>query len=65
MNYIDFHCHLDFKEFDTKRQTIIDECFNSGFSKIVTVADPYEPGSFERTEETLGCHKNKIGRAHV
>jgi len=58
MNYIDFHCHLDFKEFDGKRQAIINECFNSGFSKIVTVADPYEPGSFERTEETLSCHSN-------
>ncbi len=55
-NYVDFHCHLDFKEFDGKRKEIINKCFNSGFSNIVSVADPYEPGSFERTVETLQCH---------
>ena len=40
MNYIDFHCHLDYKEFDNNRKAIVEECFNSGFAKIVTVADP-------------------------
>ncbi len=58
MNYIDFHCHLDFKEFDATRAQIIKECFASGFSRVVTVADPYEDGSFERTAETLACHQN-------
>jgi TatD DNase family protein len=55
MNYIDFHCHLDFIDFDGKRADIVKECFDSGFSRIVTVADPYEEGSFQRTVETLGC----------
>jgi TatD DNase family protein len=55
MNYIDFHCHLDFKDFDGSRAEIVNECFDSGFSRIVTVADPYEEGSFERTVETLAC----------
>ncbi|MGE5342198.1 MAG: TatD family hydrolase [Candidatus Omnitrophota bacterium] len=53
MNYIDFHCHLDFKDFDTNRKEIIDQCFNSGLSTIITVADPYQKDSFERTAETL------------
>lgn len=58
MNEIDFHCHLDFKQFDTEREQIVKQCFDSGFSRLVTVADPYEEGSFERTAETLGYHAN-------
>jgi TatD DNase family protein len=58
MNFIDFHCHLDYKEFDGKRQEIVAECFNAGFAKIVTVADPYEEGSYERTIEVLQSNKN-------
>jgi TatD DNase family protein len=58
MNYIDFHCHLDFKDFDDNRKEIVTECFNSGFSKLVTVADPYEEGSYRRTAETLRCHRD-------
>jgi TatD DNase family protein len=58
MNFIDFHCHLDDKAFDDTRKEIAAECFNAGFSKIVTVADPYEPGSYERTLEVLQCHEH-------
>ncbi|MCP5051449.1 MAG: TatD family hydrolase [bacterium] len=58
LNYMDFHCHLDFKEFDGQRETIIKDCFNSGFTRIVTVADPYEEGSFERTREALQYNRN-------
>jgi len=58
MNFIDFHCHLDHKDFEGQRKKIIDECFNSGFSKIVTVADPYEKESYERTFEVLEYNEN-------
>ena len=58
MNFIDFHCHLDYKEFDGNRKEIVRECFNSGFAKIVTVADPYEKGSYERTTEVLKCSEH-------
>jgi len=57
MRYIDFHCHLDYKEFDLQRGEIVRQCFDSGFTRLVTVADPYEPGSFERTDEVLACHQ--------
>jgi TatD DNase family protein len=58
MNFIDFHCHLDYKEFDNNRKTIVQECFDSGFAKIVTVADPYEEGSYERTQDVLPCNEH-------
>jgi TatD DNase family protein len=55
MNFIDFHCHLDYKEYDGQRTEIVKECLKAGFSRIVTVADPYEKGSYERTQEVLQC----------
>lgn len=58
MNYIDFHCHLDYREFDSTRKDIVDECFANGFKRIVTVADPYEDGSVERTMEALEYNEN-------
>ena len=58
MSFVDFHCHLDMKDFDDDRKEIVEKFFNSGFSKLVTVADPYEPGSFEKTREILSYHKN-------
>lgn len=58
MNLIDFHCHLDFKDFDGQRVRIVKECFEAGFSKIITVADPYEQGSYERTEEVLQKYRD-------
>jgi TatD DNase family protein len=58
MKFIDFHCHLDFNEFNNRRKEIVNECFDNGFSKLITVADPYEKGSYERTREVLQVNKN-------
>ncbi|MCP5104718.1 MAG: TatD family hydrolase [bacterium] len=58
MNVMDFHCHMDMKDFDENRRDIVDQFFSAGFSKLVTVADPYEAGSFEKTLEILSYHKN-------
>lgn len=55
---MDFHCHLDMKAFDHNREEIAAEFFNSGFSRLVTAADPYEANSFEKTREILSYHKN-------
>lgn len=56
MNFMDFHCHLDMEDFNGQRREIVDGCFSSGFSRIVTVADPYEKTSFEKTAEILTYH---------
>jgi TatD DNase family protein len=58
MNFIDFHCHLDMEDFDGNREEIVTECFASGFSKLVTVADPYEKNSLHITGELLGYNRN-------
>lgn len=58
MKYLDFHCHLDYKEYNENRCEIVTECFAAGFTALVTVADPYEEGSYTRTAETLACHTN-------
>ena len=57
MNTMDFHCHLDDNAFDGQRLEIVKQCFAAGFSRIVTVADPYQPGSVKRTDEVL-AHEN-------
>ena len=57
-NYMDFHCHLDMKAFDEDRKKIAEKFFDAGYSKLVTVADPYESGSFEKTLEILSYNKN-------
>jgi len=57
-NYMDFHCHLDMEAFDENREATVKEFFESGYSKLVTVADPYEPGSFEKTREILSYNEN-------
>jgi TatD DNase family protein len=54
--YIDFHCHLDDPCFDGDRWRIIDQCFQAGFSRLVTVGDPYQEASLERTAEILDYH---------
>lgn len=54
--YIDFHCHLDDPCFEENRWQIIDSCFSAGFRKLVTVADPYNEQSLERTAEILSYH---------
>ncbi len=55
---MDFHCHLDMRTFDQNRKEITAEFFNSGFSRLVTSADPYDTGSFETTREILSYQKN-------
>lgn len=57
-NYIDFHCHLDDEVYDPSRRELIKECFDSGLGKLVTIADPYEAGSVEKTREMLDYHQN-------
>ncbi len=54
--HIDFHCHLDDPCFDDDRWLIIDRCFQAGFSRLVTVGDPYQESSLERTAEILDYH---------
>lgn len=64
MNFMDFHCHLDMKAFDEfaaagyNRKEIVTEFFKLGYSRLVTVADPYETSSFAKTREILSYHKN-------
>ena len=53
---IDFHCHLDDPCFDAQRWDLIDRCFASGFSLLVTVADAYEERSLAVTGEMLDYH---------
>ncbi len=54
MKYIDFHCHLDSKEYDGERERIVDGCIAAGFGAIVTVADAYQERSCRLTAELLG-----------
>jgi len=53
---IDFHCHLDDPCFEKNRWQLIDQCFSSGFAKLVTVADPFNGQSIEKTTEMLAYH---------
>jgi TatD DNase family protein len=53
---IDFHCHLDDPCFEKNRWQLIDQCFASGFAKLVTVADPFNEGSMSITGEMLSYH---------
>lgn len=52
----DFHCHLDDPCFAKNRWQLIDQCFSSGFAKLVTVADPFSGQSTEKTGEMLSYH---------
>ncbi|MBN1197394.1 MAG: TatD family hydrolase, partial [Candidatus Aminicenantes bacterium] len=56
MQEIDFHCHLDSESFNGNRVEAVSECFDAGFSALVTVADPYEIDSESRTLEALEAH---------
>lgn len=58
MNFMDFHCHLDMKAFDSNRRDIVAEFFNLGYSRLVIAADPYETNSLEKTREILSYHPN-------
>ena len=57
MGFIDFHCHLGFDDYAGTWKGIIDQCFSSGFSGLVTVADPHESNSFTKTMEIVGYHE--------
>ncbi|MCG2812211.1 MAG: TatD family hydrolase [Candidatus Aminicenantes bacterium] len=54
--YLDFHCHLDDPCFEKNRWQLIDQCFSLGFTKLVTVADPFTGQSIEKTAEMLAYH---------
>lgn len=58
MEYIDFHCHLDSEEFKEDRKQIVENIFNSGISKLITVADPYEDESHQSTLEIMEYNSN-------
>ena len=49
---IDTHCHLDFKDFDTDRDDIIDRAINKGVVRIINVGS-----SFEGTRRSLELAK--------
>ena len=53
---IDFHCHLDDPCFEKNRWQLIDQCFACGYAKLVTVADPFNTESLEKTNEMLSYH---------
>jgi TatD DNase family protein len=63
--YIDFHCHLDDREFDGTRRDLINSCFEAGFSRLVTVSDPFEKESIEKTKESISIHENVFGTVAV
>lgn len=58
MNFLDFHCHLDAREYGDCRQEVVDECFNSGISKLVTIIDPFRINSYEDTLKVLRDNEN-------
>jgi TatD DNase family protein len=58
MNFLDFHCHLDDPAYDHNRTELLNECFASGFSKLVTVADPVEKDSLVITSEAIQDFEN-------
>lgn len=58
MGYFDFHCHLDSKNYSAGRESLVEEIFTSGISKLVSVADPYEKDSHRITLEIAGLNRN-------
>lgn len=65
MGYVDFHVHLDFPDFSETRDQLIHQCFQKGFSRLVTVADPVELDSLDTTGEILTAHDNVYAVAGV
>ena len=53
---IDFHCHLDDPCYEKNCLQLIDQCFSSGFAKLVTVADPFSGQSTKKTGDLLSYH---------
>ena len=56
--YVDFHCHLDDPCFEENRWQLIDQCFAAGFSRLVTVVDPFNARSAEATGEILAYRRD-------
>lgn len=65
MGCVDFHCHLDFSDFDKNRENIIAECMEGGFYKLVTIADPLEKDSLDNTAEIIRKFPPVFGMAAV
>lgn len=65
MGYVDFHCHLDFSDFEENREDIISACGAAGFYKLVTIADPSEAGSVEKTAAIVREHPMVLGMGAV
>lgn len=64
---IDTHCHIDFKDFDSDRDEVIDRARNAGVAKIINVGSSVE-GSLRAVElsrkydmvyATLGVHPHE------
>lgn len=54
--FMDFHSHLDMPVFDETRCSIVQDYFQNHFSRLVTVADAYDPASFRKTLELISLH---------
>lgn len=57
MSFLDFHCHLDDPAYDSTRQQMVRDCFDSGFFALVTVTDPCEKESLEKTRDIIRLHE--------
>jgi len=61
---IDTHCHLDFKDFDSDRDEVIDRARAAGVGKIINVASSIEgarrsvelAGKYDMVHATVGVH---------
>ncbi len=61
---IDTHCHLDFKDFDTDRDSVIDRALRAGVTKIINIGSSIEgtrrsvelAKKYEMVYATLGVH---------
>ncbi len=54
----DFHCHLDMKQFSENAEIIIGDFFKESSGYLITVADPYEEDSHQKTLDLLRFNKN-------
>ncbi len=58
MEYTDFHCHLDSRDYEENRQELINDIISEGVTTIVSVADPYEERSHDVTCEIADNNEN-------
>ncbi|KPZ62383.1 TatD family hydrolase [Pseudoalteromonas sp. P1-7a] len=59
MKFIDSHCHLDFSEFDTNRESLIKECIAKGVERFVV------PGISLAQSKQLIEFKDKYSQVHI